>query len=241
MSKVLVLSDVHMKLELLDKVAQLLNRNPNWLCVSVGDLWDDWNRPLEDYEKFAKAWRKFLDKYGDRLYFCWGNHDYGYWSYPGHHSGYMADAKDIVRNTLTYMCLLMSERVQVTHFMDKAIFSHAGITPNLLEEYKAEIQKRIDRSFLEWINYDLSPERLWHEDSPLWHRPSDTYRKNTFNPSFLQVVGHTPMPTIVHTVEDHILYTDTWSTDSRHNLLGDKSLVVVETETPEWEIIPYGE
>lgn len=240
MSKILVLPDVHMKAELLDRVATLLGQHHTWGCLSVGDLWDDWNRPLQDYEEFAKKWQEFLFLYASRFYFCWGNHDYGYWSYPGHHSGYIAGAKDIVRNTLIYMCLHMPEQIQIAHLMDKVIFSHAGIISNLFKEYKAGVQKRIDRSFMDWVNYDLSPERLWHEDSPLWHRPSNAYRKNTFDPSFLQVVGHTPVLTVTHTVEDNVLYTDTWSTDSERNPLGDKSLVVIDTQTQEWEVIPYG-
>lgn len=242
MSKILVLPDVHMKTELLDRVATLLDRHHNWICLSIGDLWDDWARPLQDYEEFATAWRRFLGKYEDRLYQCWGNHDYGYWTYPGHHSGYNADAKDIVRQSLIETALTLEPRLQLVHVFDKVIFSHAGITRNLLEEYKAGVQERVETSFVRWINEDLSPERLWHEDSPLWHRPTNLPRINSFSSGhYFQVVGHTPIRSITHNVDDEILYVDTWSTDSARTPLGDKSLVVVDTEDFTWEVIPYEE
>lgn len=234
--KILVLPDAHLHLELLERVDQLLEVHPQWSCVSLGDWADDWQRPVENYKSFFDAFVEFCRKYKERLSLCWGNHDYGYWNYPGCHSGYMLDAKDCVRHALsTIQVFLPIDKVYKTKGV---IFSHAGLTKGLFERYKSQLHRSPSTSFIDFCN-ELELLDCSLDDSPLWHRPHNNYHKNTFNSQFLQVVGHTPVPTVTHTKEDNILYTDTWSTDSTRVPLGDKSLVVVDADKLTWEIIPY--
>lgn len=237
MSQVLCLPDAHLKTELLVSVSELLDTHPSWMCVSLGDWVDDWGRPVEDYQSFLNEFERFCERYHKRLLLCWGNHDYGYWSYPGHCSGYSQDAEAVVRKTLWHLSNEYHHIFAVVHALDEVVFSHAGITMGLFNEYRSCLHKRPEQSFWDWINKKLSAERLWREDSPLWHRPSNQLRKNTFNPHYLQVVGHTPVPTITYNHDDHMLYTDTCSTDSERKPLGDRSLLLINTDTKEWKIL----
>lgn len=236
MSKVLVMPDVHLKTELIKRIGDLLDHHPDWTCVSLGDWADDWGRSPEDYEIFFHPFLEFCQKYRGRLHLCWGNHDYGYWSYPGHHSGYVLDAASIVRHYLTMIQL--QSPINVLYLQDGVIFSHAGLTKGLFANYKRRLHRLPSHSFIDFAN-TRTPQEYWQGDSPLWHRPADNLQKNTFNPWFLQVVGHTPVPTVTYTGEDNILYTDTWSTDNRQKPLGDKSLAVVDTNSQTWEVMPY--
>lgn len=236
--KILVLPDLHLHLPLLDKTNALLEAHPDWDCVSLGDWFDDWQRPVADYERTIERFTALIEKYPYRFTLLWGNHDFGYWSYPGHHSGYIADAKDAVRGFLTQLhtTLPLARPLALTYMRDGVIFSHAGLTLGFHKRYLEQARRYPYQSFLAWAD-DAPLPTIWENDSPLWHRPHNNPHKNTFNPTFLQVVGHTPVPTVTHTKEDNILYTDTWSTDSERTPLGDKSLAVVNTETHEWEVI----
>lgn len=237
MAQCLILPDVHLKTEILVKVSGLLDQNPSWVCVSVGDWVDDWGRPLEDYKAFLNEFERFCERYHDRLLLCWGNHDYGYWSYPGHCSGYSRDAEIAVRRTLRNLYNQHAHIFAIIHEIDEVVFSHAGITMGLFREYCSSVHNHPHQNFWDWINNGLTAERLWREDSPLWHRPSNQLRKNTFNPHYLQIVGHTPVPTITYNHDDHMLYTDTWSTDSERKPLGDRSLLLIKTDAKEWKIL----
>lgn len=241
MSHCLILPDCHLKVALLDRATELLLDHPDWRCISLGDWADDWGRPVSDYRKFFEALEEFLVRFTGRVSSCWGNHDYGYYDYPAHCSGYSYRAEHIVKDFYRgfYEEDLMSAFPQVAIEIDNVYFSHAGITEGLHRYYKSCCHRYPGHSFMEWINGILvsNPRRLWDECSPLWHRPANNYHKNTFNPHYLQVVGHTPVPTVTYSKEDNILYTDTWSTDSERKPLGDKSLVLVDTITKEWEII----
>lgn len=240
--KILVMPDAHLHVELLERLTALLEEHPDWGCVSLGDWADDWGKPVSAYKRFFEELRKFLAVFNGRISCCWGNHDYGYYDYPYHCSGYSTAAEAVVKDFFRsafddWNILEAFPRVLVEQ--DNVLFSHAGITLGLLKYYKSCCHRFPNTSFFEWINGPLSRNqvRLWDEYSPLWHRPSDNYRKNTFNPKYLQVVGHTPVPTITYTGEDNIIYTDTWSTDSSLTPLGDKSLLLIDSVTTDWEVI----
>lgn len=235
--KILVMPDAHLKCGLLDRMSVLLDAHPDWGLVSLGDWVDDWNASPELYKTFLNKFADFLDRYGTRCALVWGNHDWGYWEAPGWASGYSSDAKDLVRHYLADF--QTSYPFFMVYGEDNVVFSHAGVTKAWFATYKARLSKLSPHTSLDTYTRDATTWELSEDASPLWHRPADDYSKNTYNPHILQVVGHTPVSTITHTTEDNILYSDTWSTDSEHNPLGDKSLVVVDTKTQEWEVIPY--
>lgn len=236
--KYLVMPDAHLKVELLDRISLLLKHNPSWRCISLGDWADDWGRPVEDYKKFFDTLVVFFNRRFPNGIACWGNHDYAYWANPGSCSGFSGDAKDIVRSSLYEIDAMLYDNIRIAHQIDSTIFSHAGIGRYCFKQYKVGLHNYPDKSLLDWLDA-LDYRRLQDQAFPLWMRPDTDAKKNTFNPKLFQVVGHTPVPTITYDKESNTLYTDTWSTDSERNPLGDKSLVVVDTKTQKWEIIPY--
>lgn len=236
--KILCMPDAHLKVELIECIDKLLEQHPDWHCVSLGDWADDWGRTPSDYQNFFDALLGFNNKYFGRVSLCWGNHDFGYWIKPGSHSGYMADSKDIVRSAIAKLDNQDYPNILVAIGWNKTIFSHAGISADFFKQGCEWWKDHLGFSFWSFLQ-DLENPDLHTVNSPLWYRPSNNPHKNTFNPSYLQVVGHTPVATITYDKESNTLYTDTWSTDSKRTPLGDKSLVVVDTKTQEWEIIPY--
>lgn len=234
--RVLVMPDAHLKTDLVDAVEKVMKTDKADYCVSLGDWSDDWITTVEDYHRFFKRFLEFYEKYCDKMHLCWGNHDYGYWRYPNMNSGYNVDADIVVRKYIRELYEYAGP-ITLTHVIDNVIFSHAGITNYLFKEYKKVVHRQIDRSFIDWINLELidDRERLWQDSSPLWHRPTNKLRVNTFNPNIMQVVGHTPVMTVMRDNPDNILYTDTWSTNNRKERLGDKSLAIVDTESQTWE------
>lgn len=229
----LIFSDAHLHLNLLDTVDRLMTEHPDWHCVSLGDWSDDWGRPVEDYQRFFDALVDFAERYADRFHPVWGNHDYGYWDCPARCSGYTADARDIVRSALHKV--IYRAPITTVYRAGNVLFSHAGLSKGLFDEYKRQAHKHPDDSFLYYVN-SLRAEELWRRESPLWYRPTHT-AKDTFNSRFLQVVGHTPVPTIKADPKTNVLYTDTWSTFSDRTPIGDCSLVLVNTVTATWEIL----
>lgn len=231
---VLVMPDAHLHTKLFDVMDDVLDSHPAIeLVLSLGDWADDWNKPASAYKEFFERFEKFMRDHEPRqdFDFCWGNHDYAYQYFPGKCSGYVPEATEIVRDFIK-TCPTPRFAIKI----DNVIFSHAGVTPNLYRSYRMVGHDYPDVPFLEWISRQ-TPNRLWQEDSPLWHRPSNNLHKNNFNKRFLQVVGHTPVPTITHNIDDNIIYTDTWSTDSSGEALGDCSLLVIDTNTLEFEKI----
>lgn len=230
--KVLVMPDVHLHTKLFDAMDKVLNDYPDIeLVMSLGDWADDWGKPVSAYQEFFERFNKFMcdHRHAQDFDFCWGNHDYGYQYIPGRCSGYVPEATEVVREFIKHCPTPAMARK-----INNVVFSHAGVVPNMYNSYKKVAHDYPDVPFFVWLGRQ-SPERLWWEDSPLWHRPGS--RDNTFNTKFLQVVGHTPVPTIVHNKADNIIYTDTWSTDSNGKALGDCSLLIIDTNTLETEKI----
>lgn len=230
--KILVMGDAHLKVELLNRIDKLMDEHPDWCCVSLGDWADDWGAEPKQYEKFFNRLIAFARKYSSRFYPCWGNHDFGYMSNPGHHTGYNVDARSIVRDGIMNIEYAIEHHIQAVHKIDEVLFSHAGICKSWLSNFKQRVQFNIDDSFLDFCNF-APVEEVWSENSPLWYRPHGDDR-DTFNSNFMQVIGHTPVPTAVMNPVPRVLMTDTWSTDSNGDALGDKSLVVVDTENQTW-------
>lgn len=240
--KILVMPDAHLKTELVDRIDQLLDEHPDWLCVSLGDWADDWGRPVREYKKFYERFTAFLKKHAERIECCWGNHDYAYYGNDFSCSGFSSSARPIVESFYRkleedFELFPARPRLLVEH--DGTVFSHAGLSRGTLDQYLVHAHQYPYLSFYDWVEHRLRniASLLTEQESPLWHRPSSNYQQNTFNPQILQVVGHTPVLTITHTKDDNVLYTDTWSTDANRQPLGDKSLVVIDTVLKKWSII----
>ena len=82
---------------------------------------------------------------------------------------------------------------------------------------------------------DASQDYLWNDASPLWFRPQyetgEIFRADTYK----QVVGHTPVEKIFE--KDGIISTDVFSTYRDGRQIGESAMIVIDSETGEYEKI----
>lgn len=219
MSRILVMPDAHLHLPLLVAIDAILHDRSYQVdaVVSLGDWCDDWDATLQDYYVFFDELMALLATSPVPWYLCWGNHDYGYaFDYP--FSGKNPHAIRMVKARLLRLDKACGG-LRAFYRDANTIFSHAGISQTAHARHP-------DHNFAD----------LWLQDSPLWGRPRYA-TTDTYDPTVLQVVGHTPFATITHNPNTNMLYTDTWSDTPAHTPIGDRTLAIVDTVTQEWEVI----
>lgn len=231
MTRCLVMSDAHLKADLIDCIEQLWESGVADKIVSLGDWLDDWGAIPSEYDAFKERFTEFVKKHKKHLVLLWGNHDYGYMCKPYQCSGF--DTENWVEHKAWLWQLDRICPISLVYREGLVLFSHAGIAKGTHAHYT---QQKVEEDFEPWLNSQFSNTNfLWQNDSPIWHRPHNNYHKNTFDPSILQVVGHTPVMEIKHAPEENVLYTDTWSTDSYRRPIGNQKVVAVDTNNQTWE------
>lgn len=76
---------------------------------------------------------------------------------------------------------------------------------------------------------------LWNDESPLWLRPQYRHVNAFRKEAYTQVVGHTPVETI--TEEDGIISTDVFSTYRDGRQIGESAMIVIDSQTDDYEKI----
>lgn len=237
MSQVLIISDVHLHPVIFDKAEKILESGQADFAIQMGDLVDDWGEEF-NFQLYTRTLGRaimFHTKFPNTLW-CLGNHDYGYFNpYMGvRESGHSRSAEGIVGKMLKDM-EDDGARQQVAHIVDNVIFTHAGLTADWVNMRIKKLGYKTNKPTKEGVLFAInhaSPEELWQENSPIWARPQiDEYEM--WQPTMLQVVGHTPVRTI--TEDNNILSTDTHSTYSNGAPIGDQSFAIVDTEKGTWK------
>lgn len=231
--KVLVIPDVHLKPEIFDWAMNIMENTDCERAVCVGDICDDWDcqSNVGLYEKTLIKALEFARKYPDTLW-CYGNHDLAYIWDMYDHPGFSEDAQDTVCEYLNE--LDNTGNLAIMHRIDDAVFSHAGLTSEFVEDYLDPYRDDID-AMIEAVN-DFGSGIMWDPMSPVWARPQGEYRLGSVClPEYLQVVGHTPMRTIEQ--EGNLLTTDVFSTWSDGRRFGEERFCWVDTVTKEWGYI----
>lgn len=239
MSKVLCIGDVHLKPVIFDKAEKILESGQADFAVQMGDLVDDWGKEF-NFQLYTRTLGRaimFHNKFPNTLW-CLGNHDYGYFNpHMGvRESGHSRLAEEIVGKMLKEM-EDDGARQQVAHIVDNVIFTHAGLTADWVNMRIKKLGYKTNKPTKEGVLFAInhaSPEELWQEDSPIWARPQiDDYEM--WQPTMLQVVGHTPVRT--PNQEGNVLSTDTHSTYRNGAPYGDRKFVIVDTETNTWKAL----
>lgn len=239
MSKVLCIGDVHLKPVIFDKAEKILESGQADFAVQMGDLVDGWGEGfnLQLYTRALGRAIMFHNEFPNTLW-CLGNHDYGYFNpYMGvRESGHSRLAEGVVGKMLKEM-EDDGARQQVAHMVDNVIFTHAGLTADWVNMRIKKLGYKTNKPTKEGVLFAInhaSPEELWQEDSPIWARPQiDDYEM--WQPTMLQVVGHTPVRT--PNQEGNVLSTDTHSTYRNGAPYGDRKFVIVDTETNTWKAL----
>lgn len=221
MSRVLVIPDVHNKPSIWEYADKVLSENPQIdYSVVLGDTIDDFYNTEQDYR----------DNMAMMVYFN-HTHPNTIWLLGNHEISYLID-KPVTGNIASgkkwAMKYVENFRPQIVWVDSKVIFSHAGVW----NQYCSVPLEAINR---------MDYQELWRDDSPIWARPQieDGNRYYAYGEAEdkLQVIGHTPTPTIqfVSNPKQRYLSCDVFSTNWGKKL-GEEHLVIVDTTTAEYQI-----
>ncbi len=201
MGKILAVGDIHTKIWIIDRVAEIINDYDK--IIFCGDYADDFSASPQDTINTWKALKYLQTENQGKVELVVGNHDYIYvHDTPSLQTGYdpmthvLVDAPEN-KNLKAWLAGL-----PVIVEIDGVSYSHAGIAN-------------------EWFGAE-DVVGLWNDTSPLWARPNDsiTYK------NMLQVFGHTPSETCCE-VKNGVWCIDTFSTMPDGTPIGDGSVLQI--------------
>lgn len=201
MGKVLAIGDIHTKIWIIEKVAQVVNDYDT--VVFCGDYADDFSASPQDTLDTWNALRDLEMNNPTKVELVLGNHDYIYVHETSSlQSGYSPKTHDLIDAPENKMLKDWLASLPVTVKIDGVTYSHAGITN-------------------EWSGAEDSAS-LWNDTSPLWARPNSriTYKH------IPQVFGHTPSTTC-YEVKKGVWCIDTFSTMPDGTPIGDGSVLQI--------------
>ena len=234
--KVLVIPDVHMKPRLFNTAQKLLKDGVAERAVCLMDLPDDWDREMmiDMYKDTFDRAISFAKTFPDTLW-CYGNHDISY-PWGRLETGYSPYAERTVIAKLEELKDALPDPSQLTfiHRIDNVLFMHGGLSTAFVRSLGEDL---LDADIDEVISaVNAAPEDvLWNDESPLWLRPQfkdiEMYRADTYT----QVVGHTPIELVFE--KNGVISTDVFSTYRNGRQIGASEMVVIDTQTREYELI----
>lgn len=246
MSKVLVIPDAHLKIDVIERGRKLADKFMATKIIMLGDYFDDWYAFNADYHNMIDYLKKLLRK-DSRIIPLFGNHELSYLGYPC--SGYNRMVKDEI-----YRWLIKDYRFNFCYAEDGVLYSHAGVTTQWLWDNKVctanDIRLRltkkggaeiIEKGVSKIDDYPRTIERLipfsmvgparggGAAPSLVW---ADLTELIADPAPIKQVVGHTPVRQIENI--GRCWFTDVYS----NNNISDEYLLANDGEP---EIIHYDE
>ena len=204
MSKVLVIPDSHLKIEVIERGLRLAQKVRADYVVCLGDYFDDWASMPEQYYQMVDYLKKTMRSNPD-LILLLGNHELNYLGYRC--AGYKHEVvKDL------YNFLHDNYRFNLSYAIDGVLYSHAGVCTewaknnnvigNTALRYKLTknagadfVADRLDKVTSFDVFAQVGPERGGHSaPSPMWADLSELIVDAL--PNVKQVVGHTPVSQI---------------------------------------------
>jgi predicted phosphodiesterase len=241
--KILTVGDTHTKDFIIDIVEGYVDSVDR--LVFLGDYVDEWDGHAEDSVRHLSNIIDFAKKYRDKTTLLLGNHDYAYVydirNISGHNMGTAPEAKKLFWED--------RELFSIAYGSGKYLFSHAGVSRDWLEYRKSELDIKGSAAVdiaeaLNELTFSDSDNILWdikgyyghHASGPLWIREGellsfDDYHnlgRNAIIGDIIQVVGHTPVETVVK--YNNVYIADTFSLYSNMEPIGDGSLLLIDTE-----------
>lgn len=204
MSRVLVIPDPHLKLEVIEHGLELADKKHADVIVMLGDYVDDWEAPKEEYTRMVDFLKKLLIR-DPRVIPLYGNHELSYMGYPC--SGHFAKIQKYLNHAFAddYRFLWAAA-------VDNVLYTHAGVTTTWLRANKVCIENdfrykmgtlhraefledKINKAGIELMSH-AGPARGGKSDapSPLWADLTELIADPVDN--LKQVVGHTPISEI---------------------------------------------
>ena len=227
--KVLVIPDVHLKPWMFDRAGELLKDGAADRAVCLMDIPDDWRQEfnLDLYVQTFDAAIQFAKDFPETLW-CYGNHDTCY-PWNQRETGYSKIAPWTVCEKLRKLQEALPDEKQLTflHRIDNVLFCHGGLTDKFVRQYvPAKYYNNVD-AVIGTIN-GFGARELWQDTSPLWYRPQ-YYGGKMYKPrKLLQVVGHTPVETIMK--KGDLISCDVFSTYRDGKPIGTQEFLVLDTD-----------
>ena len=125
-------------------------------------------------------------------------------------------------------------QINIMHRIDNVLFSHGGLTADFLKWFNGDLLDADIEEVIATVN-DAPHDYLWNDKSPLWFRPQYETREIFRADIYKQVVGHTPVERIFE--KDGIISTDVFSTYRDGRQIGESAMIVIDSETGEYEKI----
>lgn len=234
--KILVIPDIHLKTWIFDRAEDVLKSSKADRAVCLMDMPDDWNMEfqIERYKETFDRAIVFAASYPDTLW-CYGNHDVSY-PWGKLETGYSPYAERTVMSKLEELenSLQRPEQISIMQRIDNVLFSHGGLTTEFVKWLDEDLLDSNIDDVIAAVN-DASHDYLWNDESPLWLRPQNKTRETFRVDTYKQVVGHTPVERIFE--KDGIISTDVFSTYRDGKQIGESAMVVIDSETGEYEKI----
>lgn len=225
MSKILIIPDVHLNMDIFDSAEILAQKQNIDTFVFLGDLVDTHGvKPSElSYKNVIARAINFKETH-PKTYFCWGNHDLSYVdpvcrcsefqkAYAKRVSGWLEQYKE--------KC-----NPQVMHLIDGVLFSHAGLCEWVFMIYNHN--GRTTQDIVDAINKEKFGG-LMHDFSPIWYRPDYNYAYHLSDEIKAQFIGHSPVEKVAYIKGAWLM--DTFGRAFDGTILGDKTLSILDTET----------
>lgn len=239
--KLLVIPDIHLRTWMLKAAEEAAKENNVDGFVFLGDFVDDFGK-----ENDLEAYRETLDtviqfaKDHPNTYWCWGNHDTSYLWYKNQ-SGFSFHAFWLVKEKLQELIQTVPEdRLKFVHRIDNTLFMHGGLSKYFVEVVEERVGQTLEVDELVEVINAQGETAMWTDSSPIWHRPQDAHPVWKYEPAgFVQVVGHTPVEKIYQ--EGGVISCDTFSTYRDGTPYGDRTFLLIDTETMEWKAIHSAE
>lgn len=213
--KRLIMGDIHGH----DSWKHFYNTYKPERVIMLGDYFDGFNStPQEQYDNFMELLntkKQHESMYGEGSFIMLlGNHDFHYIHPSEQYSGYNHGTAFNFTNELNAEFKAGHIPVVYVDYINKTIYSHAGVTNTYLRYNELESLEDINNfTYIQHLQHTSaghdSSHNSWYGDtiynSPIWVRPysllEDSYKDNEGN-IWTQVVGHTHVKELLHITDN---------------------------------------
>jgi hypothetical protein len=236
--RVLVIPDIHLKPWIFDKAEEILKAGNADNAVCLMDIPDDWDMEfqIESYKEAFDRAISFAKDHPETLW-CYGNHDVCY-PWGKLETGYSIYAESTVISKLEELehSLRSPSQIAIMQRIDNILFLHGGLTAEFVKRLNPHLMEADINDVIMAVN-EASHDLLWNNASPLWFRPQYSNREIFRADKYKQVVGHTPVENIFE--KDGVISTDVFSTYRDGTQIGESAMVVIDSESGEYEKINF--
>ena len=194
--KRIVIGDPHGNFKAIDTIYE--NEKPD-IVIILGDYCDSFVHKspeiLDAYKKMRKLQAKHEKKFGKGTFITlMGNHDWHYMMFGERYSGFSQKTWNMMHDILEKDRSDGLMPIVYVDFVNKIIYSHAGLTKTWMKEWgvpSPEFADEVNDQALNFshMSFDMYGDSKWQ--GPLWVRPGALLSDFYGDGEWTQIVGHT--------------------------------------------------